>query len=135
MAQIKLHYEPMSGHIFTMGGHSGTQTSDPGSAQQRPALNVYVSQMGGGGSSCPAPFKREAPHSCHLWHDWLHMTSADRHVCAIRNALLAAQSDASCPYRRPRRAEREPEEEEVTDWTETSAAAVYASFRCYDGLA
>lgn len=120
-----------------MGGHSGTQTSDPGSAQQRPALNVYVSQMEGGGSSCPAPFKREAPHSCHLWHDWLHMTSAGRRVCAIRNVLLAAEGLTPRVGREAlRRAEREPEEEEeVTDWTETAAAAIYTSFHCYDGLA
>lgn len=43
------------------------------------------------GSSCPVPFKFR---SSHLWHDWLHMTSPDRHVSlctAIRNALLAVQ--------------------------------------------
>lgn len=59
MAQIKLHYEPMSGHIFTMGGRSGTQTSDPGSARQRPVLNVYVSQMGGGGGAAARRLSNE----------------------------------------------------------------------------
>lgn len=31
LVQIKLHYNAMSVHIFTMGSHSGIQTPDPGS--------------------------------------------------------------------------------------------------------
>lgn len=89
----------MNVHVFTMG--SPQWESNPWPRCQlhcHRATKARVQHIhftdGERGSSCPAPFKEEARHTCYLWHDWLHMTSLGRHAslcAAIRNVLLSVK--------------------------------------------